>query len=57
MEDVDKAGMVHMAEAYSPDRIEWDWTGAAQGIGAAIAFVFVIIGWIIQKLSGRDLLG
>ena len=31
-------------------------SGIAQGIGAALAFVVVIVGWAIGKLFGRDLL-
>lgn len=57
MEDVDNAGMAPMAGPCSAEPIGWGCTGALQGIGAAIAFFFVIIGWAIDKLSGRDLLG
>ncbi len=57
MEEVDNAGMAHRAGPCSPDPIGWDCTGALPGIGAAIASFFVIIGWAIDKLSGRDLLG
>ena len=57
MEYIDKGEMFSRPVPYSDNRFDPDHPEVAQSIGAAIAFVVVIIGWAISKIFGRDLLG
>ena len=56
MEHIDKGEMFNISGSYNDNRIDLDYPEAAQSIGAAIAFVVVIIGWAINKIFRRDLL-
>jgi len=57
MEHIDKGEMFNISVPYNDSRFDPDHPEVAQSIGAAIAFVVVIIGWAISKIFGRDLLG
>jgi hypothetical protein len=57
MEYIDKGEMFSRSVPYNDNRFDPDHPEVAQSIGAAIAFVVVIIGWAISKIFGRDLLG
>ncbi len=56
MEHIEKSEMFDMSVPYNDNRFDSDHPEIAQSIGAAIAFVVVIIGWAISKMFGRDLL-
>ena len=56
MEHIDKGEMFNISGSYNDDQIDLDYPEAAQSIGAAIAFVVVVIGWAINKIFRRDLL-
>jgi len=57
MEHIDKGEMFNIPGPYSNDnRIDLDYSAAAQSIGAALAFVVVVFGWAINKIFRRDLL-
>ena len=56
MEHVDKSAMFNISGHYNDAQIHLDCPDSAQSIGAAIAFVVVIIGWAINKIFGRELL-
>jgi hypothetical protein len=57
MEHIDGSEMFNVSGPYDDSRIDLDFLGAAaQSIGAAVAFLVVIIGWAIHKIFGKDLL-
>jgi len=57
MEHIEKSEIFDLSVPYNHNRIDLDYPELAQSIGAAIAFILVIIGWGISKVFGRDLLG
>ncbi len=56
MESVDKGEVFNMSGSCSDNRINLDYPEAVQNIGAALAFVVVILGWAISKIFRRDLM-
>ena len=56
MAHIHKSELFGISASYNDERLGPAYPGIAQSIGAAIAFVVVIIGWAVSKLSGRDLL-
>ena len=56
MERVDKGEVFNISGSYSDNRINLDYPEAVQSIGAALAFVVVILGWAINKIFRRDLM-
>ena len=56
MESVDKGKIFSISDSYCDNRIYLDSPGPVQSIGAALAFVVVILAWAINKIFGRDLM-
>ncbi len=56
MEHIDKGEIFNIPGPYNDNRIDLDYPETAQSIGAAIAFVVVILGWVINKIFRKDLL-
>jgi hypothetical protein len=56
MEHIDTSGMFNIPGPHDANRIDLDYPEAVQGIGTAIAFVVVIIGWAINKMFGKEVL-
>ncbi len=57
MEYIDKGETFCRSIPYNDNQFDPDHPEIAQSLGAAIAFVVVIIGWAIGKIFGTDLLG
>ena len=56
MEYIEKNEMVTASGSCNDNLTHLDYPGMAQSIGAAIAFVVVIIGWATNKIFRKDLL-
>ena len=56
MEHINKGKFFNISGPDNDNRIGLDYPEALQSIGAAIAFVVVILGWAINKIFRKDLL-
>jgi hypothetical protein len=56
MESVDKGEVFNISGSCNDNRIDHDYPEVVQSIGAALAFVVVILGWAINKIFRRDLM-
>jgi hypothetical protein len=56
MERVGKGEIFGIPGSYGDNRVGLAPLGPVQGIGAALAFVVVILAWAINKIFGRDLM-
>jgi hypothetical protein len=57
MERIDTSRMFNISIPYDDKRIDPDYREAAQFIGTASAIIVVVIGWAINKMFGKEVLG